>query len=257
MTKIIPIEEVIQIVKKAGEIILDVYHHADFTKIVDYKEDNSPLTTADKASHQYIVGALKKLDEGIPIISEEGEETSYDLRKAWEHFWLVDPLDGTKEFIKQNGQFTVNIALIADKKPVLGVIGIPVKDSVYFAEVGKYARKKYNNQSSIELAVNNKHQKLTAIGSKSHASSTEEEKVLARYDVINKVSAGSALKFCMIADGQADVYYRHGPTMEWDTAAGQAIVEAAGGSVCIDSGNVPFHYNKESLLNGSFICRGF
>lgn len=257
MTKIIPIEEVIQIVKKAGEIILDVYHHADFTKIVDFKEDNSPLTTADKASHQYIVGALKKLDEGIPIISEEGKETSYDLRKSWEYFWLVDPLDGTKEFLKRNGQFTVNIALIEGIKPVLGVIGIPVKDSVYFAEVGKYARKKTNNRSPIELAVNNKHQKLTAIGSKSHASSTEEEKVLARYDVINMVSAGSALKFCMVAEGKADIYYRHGPTMEWDTAAGQAIVEAAGGSLCIDSGNVPFHYNKESLLNGSFICRGF
>jgi 3'(2'), 5'-bisphosphate nucleotidase len=244
-----------QIALQAGKKILEIYHDADFSGVVDFKEDNSPLTIADKASHEVILRELQKAFPGIPVISEEGAEIAYEERKGFEKFWLVDPLDGTKEFIKRNGEFTVNIALIVKKKPVFGIIYVPVKDIMYWTDNAGAAFKKENGEET-PLAVRNARNQLTAVRSASHAS-PEEDQVLSKYDIANTISRGSSLKFCMVAEGKADIYYRHGPTMEWDTAAGQAIVEAAGGVMFDATLTNPFSYNKEILRNGSFLCLGF
>ncbi|MEQ9438514.1 MAG: 3'(2'),5'-bisphosphate nucleotidase CysQ [Cyclobacteriaceae bacterium] len=243
----------------AGKKILDIYHDSDFSQVVDFKTDNSPLTLADQASHEVIVAALQKHFPEIPIISEEGKGIAYDVRKAWEMFWLVDPLDGTKEFIKRNGQFTVNIALIHHYRPVLGVIYTPVTEELYYASTDGYASdleagayKQVASGEPQKITVRKQQTDRIAVRSSSHASE-EEDKVLSEYKVSESISRGSSLKFCMVAEGKADIYYRHGPTMEWDTAAGQAIVEGAGGKVFKDTGREPFTYNKESLLNGSFL----
>jgi 3'(2'), 5'-bisphosphate nucleotidase len=190
------------------------------------------------------------------ILSEESDPGDYEKRKDWETYWLVDPLDGTKEFIKRNGEFTVNIALIHKKRPVFGVIFVPVRETVYMgAEIdGAY---KMIGSTRQRIHVNKRTEDRIAVRSKSHASD-EEEEVLQRYGVIGTISKGSSLKFCMVAEGKADVYYRHGPTMEWDTAAGQAVLLAAGGRMYHGSTEEePFMYNKEELLNGSFLCLGF
>jgi 3'(2'), 5'-bisphosphate nucleotidase len=243
----------------AGKKILEIYHDSDFSQVVDFKADQSPLTLADKASHEVIVAGLKKHFPDIPIISEEGKDIAYDERKAWDPFWLVDPLDGTKEFIKRNGQFTVNIALIHQGRPVIGVIYTPVTEELYYASQKNYASdvepgayKRETSGEAYPIAVRQSFQDKVAVRSSSHASE-EEEAVLSKYGVTESISRGSSLKFCMVAEGKADIYYRHGPTMEWDTAAGQAVVEGAGGKVLKGAGPEPFTYNKESLLNGSFL----
>ena len=249
------INRIIEIAVAAGEAILEVYNNPDISADVDYKADDSPLTKADLAANAIIVEELKKLEPQYPILSEEEKHQSYETRKGWDTFWLVDPLDGTKEFINRNGEFTVNIALIKQGKPVLGVIYVPVKDITYWAKENKAF--KIVNGKSTQLSVNNAMGNRIAVRSKSHASE-EEEVVLNRYDVTDSISVGSSLKFCMVAEGRADIYYRHGPTMEWDTGAGQAIVQGAGGKVYkgADESEV-FSYNKENLLNGSFLCLGF
>lgn len=244
----------------AGKKILEIYHDSDFSQVVDFKDDSSPLTLADKAAHEVIVAELKNHYPEIPIISEEGKNIPYDVRKDWETFWLVDPLDGTKEFIKRNGQFTVNIALIHQHRPVVGVIYTPVTEELYYAatsdqasdmEVGAF--KRVSSEHPQKISVRKQQDHKVAVRSSSHASE-EEDAVLSEYGVSESISRGSSLKFCMVAEGIADVYYRHGPTMEWDTAAGQAIVEGAGGQVFQGAGREPFVYNKESLLNGSFLA---
>ena len=250
----INIEIIRKIAREAGKAILSIYNDADFSKVVDFKTDNSPLTLADQASHQVIDKGLKEAYPEIPVISEEGNEVAYEERRNWPYFWLIDPLDGTKEFINRNGEFTVNIALIKDRKPVLGVIYTPVTDDLYEGFVGEYARKIQNSELQ-NLQVNNKSDNRIAVRSKSHPS-PEEEAVLKSHNVVDSISVGSSLKFCMVAEGKADIYYRHGPTMEWDTAAGQAVLEAAGGKVYKNTGSEVFTYNKESLLNGSFLCLG-
>ncbi len=198
---------------------------------------------------------LHSLKTGCPILSEEETHASYEQRKSWTTFWLVDPLDGTKEFINRNGEFTVNIALIENGKPTLGAIYVPVTNVMYWGnQEGAFIQR---GDAAIEpLKVNNSTQNRIAVRSKSHAS-PEEDVVLKNYDVTDSISVGSSLKFCMVAEGKADVYYRHGPTMEWDIGAGQAILEAAGGKVFIETTENPFRYNKENLLNGSFLCVGF
>ncbi len=243
----------------AGRAILEVYHHADFSQVVDFKDDSSPLTLADQASHEVIAPALREHYPNISLISEEGAEVDYATRRDWEYFWLVDPLDGTKEFIKRNGQFTVNIALIHHHRPVLGVIYTPVTEELYFATQEGYASdlerggyKQISGGPRQTLRVRQPTSQRVAVRSSSHASE-EEEQVLRQYNVTKSIARGSSLKFCMIAEGKADLYYRHGPTMEWDTAAGQAIVEAAGGKMFQDTSDRPFAYNKESLRNGSFL----
>ncbi len=249
------LENIIKIALEAGKKILEVYEYTDFSAITEFKSDDSPLTLADKASHQVIVSALQQLYPAIPVLSEEGKHTSYETRKSWQTFWMVDPLDGTKEFIKRNGEFTVNIALIENNRTILGVIYAPVTQLLYFGSVGNGAFRQIFGQQAESIQVNHKKQNLVAAGSRSHADPAEAE-VLSRFDIANSISIGSSLKFCLIAEGKADIYYRHGPTMEWDTAAGQAIVEAAGGKVVDIDGNI-FTYNKPSLVNSSFLCQGF
>ena len=249
------LEEIKSIAKEAGQAIMDIYENADLSSVVEHKADDSPLTLADQASEKVIKRRLETLSENYPILSEEGKKMSFEERKDWHTFWLVDPLDGTKEFIKRNGQFTVNIALIKDHYPIAGIIYVPVTDTFYYGN-GEEAFKQ--DSSGVKaLKVNNKAENRIAVRSASHAA-PEEETVLEKYDAKDSISVGSSLKFCMVAEGKADLYYRHGPTMEWDTGAGQAILESAGGKVFKGSTEEErFNYNKENLLNGSFLCLGF
>ena len=260
--------------KRAGEAILEVYN-SDFA--VEQKDDKSPLTLADKRSHEIIEKVLEQTitvnNSTVPILSEEGKEIPYDERIKWEYFWLVDPLDGTKEFIKRNGEFTVNIALIHKHKPILGIIYIPVKDVFYFA-AANFGTYKLENSGiltdnlSIEELIDksqrlplhsNDKTTLTVVGSRSHTSEefTEFVKQLnQKHENVEFISSGSSLKLCLVAEGKADVYPRFGPTMEWDTAAGQAIVEQAKGTVMETESNEPLNYNKSNLLNPFFIVSG-
>jgi len=252
------IDDLLKIAKEAGERIMEIYDDPEFASVVDIKADNSPLTLADKASHKVVTKGLKRLYPNIPVLSEEDQkQVDYSTRVKWDKYWLVDPLDGTKEFIKRNGEFTVNIALIDNRKPVLGIIYVPEKEIYYYGEKSTGAYKKVRHQLPETIMVGNNLNNRTAVRSRSH-SSDEEDAVMKRFGVNDFVSVGSSLKFCIVAEGGADLYYRHGPTMEWDTAAGQAIVEAAGGSVYMGADTIdPFLYNKENLLNGSFLCLGF
>jgi 3'(2'), 5'-bisphosphate nucleotidase len=248
----IEIKNILEISKLAGEEILMIYDDESLFNVVDYKSDDSPLTLADKKSHDVIAQNLQDLYPHIPLLSEEGRDIPYEIRKYWDEFWLVDPLDGTKEFIKRNGEFTVNIALIVKGYPVLGVIYAPALDTYYHAEKDIGAYKIYKDQRIRLKATEKKKENLTAVRSRSHAS-PEEEEIFKKYNVKEFTSVGSSLKFCMVAEGKADIYYRHGPTMEWDTGAGQAIIENTGYQmVSMDSGN-RFVYNKPSLLNPGFL----
>ncbi len=253
----IEIKDLLNIAKKAGDEILKIYNDETLFNVVDFKADDSPLTLADEASHKVIDKELKRLYPEIPVLSEEGKDITYEERKNWKLFWLVDPLDGTKEFIKRNGEFTVNIALIKDGYPMLGVVYAPATNTYYFGNAMlNEAFKQVGDGEYQSLEVNYKEHNRIAVQSRSHASE-EENEVMKKYKVTDSISVGSSLKFCMVAEGKADLYYRHGPTMEWDTAAGQAVLEAAGGKVLRTDSEERFHYNKESLLNGSFICFGF
>jgi 3'(2'), 5'-bisphosphate nucleotidase len=254
MIENIKIENLIPIARKAGEKILEIYDQEEISQISEVKSDLSPLTFADKNSHDYIMQALQELSSNIPVISEEGKDIPYETRVKWDHYWLVDPLDGTKEFLKRNGQFTVNIALMKKNKPLAGIIYAPVPDILYFGGLGMGAYK-IEKDKKFKIQVNNKTKHLIAVKSRSHSSEAEEQ-VLKKYSIVDSIEVGSSLKFCMVAEGKADIYYRAGPTMEWDTAAGQAIVEGAGGVVLNQDGEI-FTYNKTSLLNGSFLCKGF
>ncbi len=248
------IDKLTSICRQAGEEIMEVYQEADFDSITDFKADDSPLTLADKKSHKVIQASLEALAPRVPILSEEGSEITYNQRKTWKKFWLVDPLDGTKEFIKRNGEFAINIALIEDGFPVLGVIYAPAQDLFYYAAGGVAYKLVAGATKPQILELASKEKAQVAVGSRSH-SAPEEEAFLAELGIIEVRSMGSAFKFALVAEGEADIYYRHNPTMEWDTAAGQALVEAAGGKVVDLAGN-RFHYNKESLVNPSFKCWG-
>lgn len=245
----------VALAQAAGKATLAIYDQ-DFD--VEIKGDNSPLTQADKKSNAVIIKGLQEKYPEIPIISEENKLLDYSERKDWIYCWLVDPLDGTKEFIKKNGEFTVNIALIHLGKPVFGVVDVPVKGITYYAEQGKGAYKIENGHTSLlkirALAADGL---LKIVGSRSHQ--TPEllayvEKQKANFEV-DFVAAGSSLKFCLIADGVADVYPRLGPTMEWDTAAGQMVAMEAGAEVLVFENNEPLAYNKEDLLNPYFIVK--
>ena len=249
---------------EAGNEILEVYS-AEFT--VDIKEDQSPLTEADMRSHKRIMQILSETK--YPVLSEEGAELDFSERKNWTTFWLVDPLDGTKEFVKRNGDFTVNIALIEDNLPVLGVIYVPVHRELYFAAQGVGAFKKQNCdiQDNIEDILDESElipmdfdetedSVIRVVASRSHPSKeTQEfiEQLEREYDRVEVVSRGSSLKMCLVAEGSAEVYPRLAPTMEWDTAAGQAICEVAGFQVLEHSTGLPLSYNKANLRNPWFI----
>ena len=268
----------------AGRAIIEIY---DRNFDVQYKDDRSPLTLADSRSHEIIVRKMSDgRDKPLPILSEEGRDIPFEQRKQWECFWLVDPLDGTKEFIKRNDEFTVNLALIHNSRAVLGVVYVPVRKCFYFGAegLGSYRldnndelertmnRKSENEQyellntiieRSVRLPISDKQaatsdSKLTIIGSRSHPSKELAEFVAAmqqQYSQVEFISAGSSLKLCLVAEGRADIYPRLGPTMEWDTAAGQAVVEQSRGSVLDAATGEPLRYNKENLLNPWFIVR--
>jgi 3'(2'), 5'-bisphosphate nucleotidase len=257
--------------KRAGDAIVEVYG-SGFT--VEQKEDRSPLTLADRRSHEIISGHLQSLVTSLPLLSEEGRDIPYKERKAWEYYWLVDPLDGTKEFIKKNGEFTVNIALMHKDRPVMGVVLLPVKGTLYFAAENTGAFKMSDTSSidnslsfrelqgkalSLPIEAEKGERTFTAIASRSHMSdetSAYLETLKKEHGEVGIISAGSSLKFCLVAEGTADVYPRFAPTMEWDTAAGQAVVEQAGGAVIQYETGSPLRYNKENLLNPWFIVKG-
>jgi 3'(2'), 5'-bisphosphate nucleotidase len=235
--------------KEAGKAVLEVYE-TEFS--VEKKEDRSPLTLADKRSHQIINRGLLARYPDIPVLSEEGKEVPYSTRKEWQRFWLVDPLDGTKEFVKRNGEFTINIALIEGTMPVLGLIFIPVADLLYIADTRQGCWEiAGGRRRPLRVAPHPAETVARVVKSRSHPSPNLEAvlELLPGHEVVKK---GSALKFCTVAAGGADFYPRFGPTWEWDTAAGQAIVTAAGG-VVVDFKGEPFRYNKPELLNGPFL----
>jgi len=272
---------------EAGRAILAVYRSSDFK--IEKKADKSPLTLADRRSHEVIVKRLGKL--AIPILSEEGKDIPYVERKSWETYWLIDPLDGTKEFIKQNGEFTVNIAMIRDRKPLGGVIYVPDKDVLYFAlnDQGSFKVDSGDSIKQLETdlietlniqaggpgnekiaetfdsiiaaaaklpVIDLPDRPFTIIGSRSHASPELEavvEEKRQEHGEVEFISAGSSLKRCLVAEGRADIYPRTGPTMEWDTAAGQAIAENGGCQVLQYDTREPLIYNKENLLNPWFV----
>ncbi|MEM1134200.1 MAG: 3'(2'),5'-bisphosphate nucleotidase CysQ [Bacteroidota bacterium] len=238
----------------AGEKILEVYHSGSFE--AEIKVDKSPLTRADKLAHEAIVAVLHQSE--LPVLSEEGKSISYEERKDWEYFWMVDPLDGTKEFIKRNGEFTVNIALIHENKPILGVVYVPVTGKMYWALKGKGAFTTTNDTEATALqcaSFTANDSKLKIIGSRSHMNEATQQ-FIAQYKDPEIVSMGSSLKFMLLAEGKAHIYPRVAPTMEWDTAAAHIIVEAAGGTVKQFGKETAVIYNKENLLNPFFIAKG-
>jgi len=253
----IEIQKIIETAIEAGTMIIEIYNSDDFN--VEIKSDNSPLTRADLAAHNLIKEKLISLYPSIPILSEEGKNISYEERKNWDRFWLVDPLDGTKEFIKKNGEFTVNIALIENNEPILGIIYAPAYNNninnsasfpgvLYYGgkEIGSF--KKVAGSEVIKLPFTDNMGNIKAVRSRSHASS-EEEEIFRKYNVKETISVGSSLKFCIVAEGLAQIYYRHGPTNEWDVAAGYAIAKYAGADI---SG---LSFNKQNLLNNSFVVK--
>ena len=248
----ISIADVCKIAERAGAAIMKIYAG---DAEVEYKEDNSPLTAADKASHQVINAALAELYPTIPVLSEEGKAIPFAERSRWERFWLVDPLDGTKEFIKRNGEFTVNIALIEERQPVLGVVYVPAQEKLYWGVAGEGAWVKGKGEEPQRIQVRQvaPEQGLTVVMSRSHPS-PELAAFLQHIKVAEALPVGSSLKLCVVAEGKADLYPRLGPTMEWDTAAGHAVVVAAGGTVATPEGDVLL-YNKENLLNPFFIVK--
>lgn len=244
--------QVVKLARAAGDAILQVYGEVD--PGVEYKRDNSPLTKADLASHHVIVEGLARLAPQWPVLSEESKEIPFEVRSAWSTFWLVDPLDGTREFLRRNGEFTVNIALMHNAAPILGVVFAPVIDRMYYAakDAGAW-RAEGNEATPIRTAVP-ANGTLRVVMSRSHGSGEENLERFTDGRKCEFVSMGSSLKFCLVAEGAADVYPRSGPTMEWDTAAAHCIVEEAGGTVTALEGG-PLCYNKPVLLNPGFVAR--
>ncbi len=266
----------------AGEAILDVYEAGDLE--TEHKADASPLTLADRTSHDLIDEGLRRLTPGVPVLSEEGRDIPWAERRSWTEFWLVDPLDGTKEFIKGNGEFTVNIAFIQGHEPVLGVIYAPVRRVAWFGLTGASDEPAFARRMSAEalsefradvvprgdpqslgesIAVRERDdRRLTVIASRTHLNEATRafiSRVGAHYDDVQTINVGSSLKLCYLAEGRADLYPRYAPTSEWDTAAGHAIIRAAGGEIYradprAGRTDEPLAYNKEDLLNPSFVA---
>lgn len=260
------LEVAIQAAIKGGVEILKIYEQPEI--LVENKADHSPLTEADKAANACIISLLKATQ--IPVISEETKQLEYSVRKEWDQCWIVDPLDGTKEFIKKNGEFTVNIALCANGSPILGVIYVPVSRELYYADVsqGKALKTILDKDHSVSGDLFKEEDRIypsegtdsaiKIVGSRSHMN--EEtlkfiENIQQDYEDVEIVSKGSSLKFCLVAEGLADIYPRFAPTMEWDTAAGQAICNAVGLKVITNESKKELTYNKENLLNPFFLVR--
>jgi len=259
----IELDKIVSIAKEAGNAIMKIYEK-DF--IVEYKEDKSPLTEADTKANEIICSTLEKLYPNIPIMSEENKQTKYEVRKSWEYYWCIDPIDGTKEFIKKNDEFTVNIALIHKNTPVLGVVYAPAIKEMYKAKKGKGAYKVMLNAECLimneeklpifqNFDINNS---ISIVASKSHLSDETKkfiDNLTSKIQNSKLVSKGSSLKLCMVATGEADIYPRLAPTMEWDTAAADAIVRETGKMSYSYETNKPIVYNKENLLNPWFIIK--
>lgn len=256
---------------KAAQAILKIYNDPESDFGIERKADNSPLTIADRKAHELIVEALAKT--GIYILSEEGRHESFQLRRKENLLWIVDPLDGTKEFIKRNGEFTVNIALVLDGVPILGVVYLPVKQRLYFAMqgVGSYRLDDISEQNSLQsaeqyiakaqalpLEAMSTRDKYTVVCSRSHLSDQTAEfidSIKQKYGQIECINSGSSIKIALVAEGSADMYPRFAPTMEWDTAAGDAVARYAGAQVVRHDDQMPLEYNKEDLLNPWFIVK--
>lgn len=248
------LNDVVSLAKQAGKQVLNIYH-SDFA--VRFKTDKSPLTAADLASHDCICQGLRCLTPDLPIVSEESTVVSFKKRRLWEKYWLIDPLDGTKEFLEKNGEFTINIALIERHKPILGVIFVPSMGICYFAAnaQGAYRQIAQNEPELIHSNVWKEGSAITAVVSRRHGME-ELKKFLAQFANLDLLHCGSALKFCWVAEGLADIYPRFSPTFEWDTAAGQCILEEAGGLV-IDYAGQALHYNmSSSLQTAAFLAVG-
>ncbi|MEQ6123456.1 3'(2'),5'-bisphosphate nucleotidase CysQ [Pseudotenacibaculum sp. MALMAid0570] len=254
----------ISAVIEAGKVILEVYDSKDFD--VQLKSDNSPLTRADILSHNIIKSFLEKT--GIPILSEEGKETPYEVRKHWSKLWIIDPIDGTKEFIKRNGEFTINVALIENQEPILGVVYAPDLGDLYFSTKEKGAYKILINpnindmdcllKNAKKLPLKKENKSFTVVASRSHMSKETEifiNDLRKQFGVVDLISKGSSLKLCMVAEGVAQCYPRFAPTMEWDTAAGQAICEYAGFNVIDYDTKKKMIYNRPNLLNNWFVVK--
>ena len=253
---LIDFDKICGIAKDAGSVIMDIYNR---DVEVEFKNDRSPLTEADKKSNELIIQSLELFYPNIPIISEENSEISYSERSSWGEFWLIDPLDGTKEFIKKNGEFTVNIALIRDGFPVLGVVYLPVDEILYCAEKGSRAFKE-DRSGNLSKIFNGVHydelERIKVVASRSHITDEVKEFVEGLKNEgkeVEMISVGSSLKLCLVAEGSANIYPRFGPTMEWDTGAAQAVVMESGREVLNFETNELLNYNKKSLLNPWFV----
>ena len=254
------LELAIRAALKAGEVIMEIYKTEDFE--VEFKSDNSPLTKADKQAQKTIVSYLSS--SSFPILSEEGSDVPYAKRREWNHLWIVDPIDGTKEFVKQNGEFTVNIALVKNQKPILGVVYAPALKDLYFAEAGVGSFKMENiisiediyKTNGIDLSKSTYPKTYTLVVSKSHMNENTQQfidKTKHDFGEISIASYGSSLKICKVAEGSAHCYPRFGPTMEWDTAAAHAVIIYAGNKLIQDDGISKMIYNKPNLLNPFFV----
>ncbi len=238
------------IVARAGAAIMRVYD-GGFT--VQHKEDNSPLTLADLESQRVIIDGLTRLTPHIPILSEESAQAPWSERQSWRELWVVDPLDGTREFVKRNGEFTVNIALVREHEPVLGVVAAPARGLLYWGAAGVGAFSHHGGAAQTPIQVSAPHIPLRVVGSRSHVSA-HTAGYLARLGPHAMTGIGSSLKFCLVASGEADLYPRFGPTSEWDTAAGQALLEAAGGHVTRLDGHRLRYNCRDSLINSDFLA---
>ncbi len=242
---------------EAGRAIMDIYRGGEFG--VEAKKDGSPLTLADRAAHRIISEALGRT--GLPVLSEEGKAVPFDERRRWERFWMIDPLDGTREFLSRNGEFTVNIALVERSLPVLGVVYVPVTGELYVGTAGEKAcRVKGCGEQggeAVTLPMEAGPRRYRVVASRSHMSDETAafvERLRAEHPDLELVQRGSSLKLCMVAAGEADLYPRFGPTMEWDTAAAHAILRAAGKTLVDPSTGEELRYNKESLRNPFFLA---
>ena len=247
------VEPAVVTATRAGAAILEIYA-TDFG--VEAKDDESPLTQADMAAHRCILEGLKELTPGIPVISEESGLPDFEVRRQWQRYWLVDPLDGTREFVKRNGEFTVNIALIDGHCPVLGVVHVPVSGKTYIGVSGSGSELRLpdGERRAIRIAIESANP-VRVVGSRSHRGSSLDG-FLEKLGDFEMVPMGSSLKLCLVAEGAADIYPRLGPTSEWDTAAAQAVVEQAGGTVLQLDGNRLNYNAKADILNPHFMVAG-
>ena len=243
--------DVIRVADEASDKVLGIYH-SDFA--VDYKDDKSPVTAADLASHEIIARGLRAISRDIPVMSEEGAGVPWEERRHWHRFWLVDPVDGTKDFTQRTGEFTVNIALIENGEPVMGVVTAPALNEAFWGAKGEGAFKRDRTGRVFRIHVAEPKEIKRVVASKNHLN-PETREFIEQLGAHELVQAGSSLKFCRIAEGHADIYPRLGPTCEWDTAAAQAVLVAAGGKVETLDG-APMRYGKEDVLNPYFVAAG-